>query len=84
MENTSRREFVRSLAAAASATLLLPEPRGRASSEAVAIVHPPAKADAIIVLWMAGGMAAPDTFDPKKLDRICDARSVNLIKIKDP
>ena len=66
MENTGRREFVRSLAAAASATLLLPEPRGRASSEAVAIVHPPAKADAIIVLWMAGGMAAPDTFDPKK------------------
>ncbi len=28
--------------------------------------HPPAKADACILLWMAGGMAAPDTFDPKR------------------
>jgi len=30
------------------------------------IVHPTARADAIIVLWMAGGMAAPDNLDPKK------------------
>ena len=26
---------------------------------------PEARADACILLWMAGGMAAPDTFDPK-------------------
>jgi hypothetical protein len=29
--------------------------------------QPPAKADACILLWMAGGMAAPDTFDPEAL-----------------
>ncbi|MGY8686367.1 MAG: DUF1501 domain-containing protein, partial [Verrucomicrobiales bacterium] len=27
--------------------------------------HPAAKADTCILLWMGGGMAAPDTFDPK-------------------
>ena len=30
------------------------------------VTHPPAKADACILLWMAGGMAAPDTFDQKR------------------
>ncbi|MFM8892818.1 MAG: DUF1501 domain-containing protein [Planctomycetia bacterium] len=59
----TRRELLHSLAAASVATLGLPEPRARAESTAV---HPEATADAIIVLWMAGGMAAPDTFDPKK------------------
>ena len=61
----TRRDYLRSLAAAATTTLALPEPRVRASGEAK-LVHPPAKADSVIVLWMAGGMAAPDTFDPKK------------------
>lgn len=31
-----------------------------------AVEHPAAKADSCILIWMAGGMAAPDTFDPKK------------------
>ena len=61
----TRRDYLRSLAAAATATLALPEPRARASA-AEKLVHPAAKADSVIVLWMAGGMAAPDTFDPKK------------------
>ena len=30
------------------------------------IEHPKPTADACIVLWMAGGMAAPENFDPKK------------------
>jgi hypothetical protein len=29
------------------------------------VVHPKATADCCILLWMAGGMAAPETFDPK-------------------
>ncbi|MEI6239339.1 MAG: DUF1501 domain-containing protein [Planctomycetia bacterium] len=62
----SRRELLKSLAAAATATMALPEPRARASTGPATIVHPAPKADAVIVLWMAGGMAAPDTFDPKK------------------
>ena len=61
----NRRDYLKSLAAAATTTLVLPEPRARAGVDAT-IVHPAAKADAVIVLWMAGGMAAPDTFDPKK------------------
>jgi hypothetical protein len=61
----TRRDYLKGLAAAATTTLALPEPRVRAAAHAT-IVHPAAKADAMIVLWMAGGMAAPDTFDPKK------------------
>ena len=62
----TRRELLQGLASAAAATFALPEPRARASGDAAKIVHPAPRADAIIVLWMAGGMAAPDTFDPKK------------------
>jgi hypothetical protein len=29
------------------------------------VVHPEATADSCILIWLAGGMAAPDTFDPK-------------------
>jgi Protein of unknown function (DUF1501) len=32
---------------------------------AATITHPKATADACILLWMGGGMAAPETFDPK-------------------
>jgi len=62
----SRREFLECLAAAATTTLALPEPRARGSEQGPRIVHPASRADAMIVLWMAGGMAAPDTFDPKR------------------
>jgi len=62
----SRRELLRHLSAAATATLALPEPRARGQAHGAGVVHPAARADAMIVLWMAGGMAAPDTFDPKK------------------
>ena len=62
----TRRDFVKSLAAAATATLGLPEPLARAVAAGDVIAHPQARADAIIVLWMAGGMAAPDNLDPKK------------------
>ena len=59
----ARRDFLKSLSAAATATLALPQPRLLADA---VIEHPGATADAIIVLWMAGGMAAPDNLDPKK------------------
>ncbi len=62
----SRRQFLECLAAAATTTLALPEPRARGSEQGPRIVHPAPRADAMIVLWMAGGMAAPDTFDPKR------------------
>ena len=62
----TRREFLETVAAAATATLALPEPRIRAAETGSQISHPAPRADAMIVLWMAGGMAAPDTFDPKR------------------
>jgi hypothetical protein len=62
----TRRDFLRAMAAAGTATLMAGEPKLlRADSTGAAIEHPVAKADACILLWMAGGMAAPETFDPK-------------------
>lgn len=60
-----RRDFLKKLAAAGAAAWATGEPRALwATGEAV--THPPAKSDACILLWMAGGMAAPETFDPKR------------------
>lgn len=62
--NLSRRDFVRGMTAAAVATLAAGEPRPvRADAP---IEHPRPTADICILLWMAGGMAAPETFDPKR------------------
>jgi hypothetical protein len=58
----SRRDFLRGLSTAALATVaggapgLLAEP----------VQQPKPTADTIILLWMGGGMAAPETFDPKR------------------
>lgn len=65
-EQHARRDFLKSLAAASSAALLANEPRLLSGAEGDKLVHPTPRADACILLWMAGGMAAPDTFDPKK------------------
>ena len=58
----NRRDFLRRLAAAHIAALAAGAPRAGA---APAVVNPRPTADACILLWMAGGMAGPDTFDPK-------------------
>lgn len=69
-QNTSRpwnrREFLRTGGAATLAALAAGSPRPARADDAEALTHPPATADAIILLWMAGGMAAPETFDPKR------------------
>ena len=58
---TQRRDFLRAMAAAGAATWMSGEPRAIAApSKSIA-----PKADTCILLWMGGGMAAPDTFDPK-------------------
>jgi hypothetical protein len=59
----TRRNFLRMVGASTAATFLGGAPRAMAADK---IKHPAAKADACILLWMAGGMAAPETFDPKK------------------
>ena len=58
-----RRDFLKKLSAASIAALMARAPRAAAAEET--IHHPKATADSCILLWMAGGMAAPDTFDPK-------------------
>lgn len=60
-KNFSRREFLAGMSAAALSTVALNEPR---AGEPVR--HPQPTADTCILLWMAGGMAAPETFDPKR------------------
>jgi hypothetical protein len=61
----TRRDFLRKLSVAGVAAMMAREPRLLASGGAR---HPQAKADACILLWMAGGMAAPETFDPKRYE----------------
>ena len=52
------------MSAAGLAALVMNEPRFARGADQ--IDKPPAKADACILLWMAGGMASPETFDPKR------------------
>jgi hypothetical protein len=52
------------MSAAAVTTLGLDAPRRVLGDEPVE--HPKPTADTCILLWMAGGMAAPETFDPKR------------------
>jgi len=62
-----RRDFLKTASAATLAALAAGEPRSaRAFEDASKLVHPKATADTVILLWMAGGMAAPETFDPKR------------------
>ncbi|MBB3208082.1 uncharacterized protein (DUF1501 family) [Rhodopirellula rubra] len=65
-ESIVRRDFLRRLSAAGAAALASGAPRLLANGSLGEIEHPRPKADACILLWMAGGMAAPDTFDPKR------------------
>ncbi|MDQ8183599.1 DUF1501 domain-containing protein [Pelagicoccus sp. SDUM812005] len=58
-----RRDFLKKLALASSAAWMAGAPQIVRGS---GFKHPAAKADACILLWMAGGMAAPETFDPKR------------------
>lgn len=58
----TRRRFLGALGATTAATFLSGAPRGFASS----LKQPEATADSCILIWMAGGMAAPETFDPKR------------------
>lgn len=61
-----RRDFLKRLSMATAAAWMTGEPRAVFGAADGSQASPPAKADACIILWMAGGMAAPDTFDPKR------------------
>ncbi|MFL5339081.1 MAG: DUF1501 domain-containing protein [Gemmataceae bacterium] len=57
-----RRDFLKSMSAAGLAALAGGAPKPLPAAEPA----PKATADTCILLWMAGGMAAPETFDPKR------------------
>ena len=59
----TRRNFLRALGASTAATFLGGAPRLMAAEKREK--NPVATADSCILIWMAGGMAAPETFDPK-------------------
>ena len=62
-EQLARRSFLKQTSAAAMAAMTVgAAPIVRASNV------PTATADTCILIWMAGGMAAPDTFDPKRYE----------------
>src|SRR3954453_1818757 len=59
----SRRDFLKTASAATLGALAAGAPRLFAAAEEEKIAP---TADTIIVLWMAGGMAHTETFDPKR------------------
>jgi len=63
--NTNRREFLRTAGAATLSALAAGYPRAVRSQESAPEKIEP-RADTLIVLWMAGGMAHTETFDPKR------------------
>ena len=63
-EMLARRDFLKKLGAASLVTMGMNGPRLLANESEV---EPPIpRADSCILIWLAGGMAAPDTFDPKR------------------
>lgn len=66
-QNLDRRQFLARASAATLAAMATEAPRSLTASEGQRpIEHPKPTADTCILLWMAGGMAAPETFDPKR------------------
>ena len=64
-ENIARRDYLKKITAMSAAALSGSAPLLMAA-EKKKLIHPEPKADHCILLWMAGGMAATDTFDPKR------------------
>ena len=70
-EEVLRRDFLRQIYAASAAAWMSSEPKSLMGSEiketenSGGALRTEPTADACILLWMGGGMAAPDTFDPK-------------------
>ena len=61
----NRRDFLKTAGAATLSALAAPFPRAIGSEPAATPIQG-ATADTVIVLWMGGGMAATETFDPKR------------------
>ena len=64
--NWNRREFLKKSSAATLAALAANSPFARTLNGYGNRNNPKTSADTVILLWMAGGMAHTETFDPKK------------------
>ena len=62
----TRRDFLQTASAATLSALAAGYPRRLLADEAHAAARAQATADTVIVLWMGGGMAHTETFDPKR------------------
>src|SRR6185312_10920025 len=62
----TRRDFLKTASAATLAALSAHAPRRLLGEDDINRTRGQAKADAVIVLWMAGGMPHIETFDPKR------------------
>ncbi|MBT7405185.1 MAG: DUF1501 domain-containing protein [Opitutae bacterium] len=62
-EQIQRRDFIKQLGLASTAALAT---NGTQAWGNDMVIHPKSKADSCILIRMGGGMAAPDTFDPKR------------------
>src|SRR3954447_5529248 len=60
----SRRNFLKTASAATLGAMAANFPRGLLADDAKP--NPKPTADSVIVLWMGGGMAHTETFDPKR------------------
>ena len=65
LHTNSRREFLRQMRAAAATAAATTVPFSGFLSACGPSVTIPSSADTVILLWMAGGMAHTETFDPK-------------------
>jgi len=65
MSSTSRRDFLKTAGAATLSALAAGYPRALFGAEGAGETLKPT-ADTIILLWMGGGMAHTETFDPKR------------------
>ena len=75
-EQIQRRDFIKQLGLASTAALAT---NGTQAWGNDVVIHPKSKADSCILIWMGGGMAAPDTFDPKRYHPFEKGLEVNKI-----
>ncbi len=76
-QTQNRREFLKRTGAATMGAMAAGAHGAANSATATNKIEP--TADTCILLWMAGGMAAPDTFDPKHYEPFKEGLDVNRV-----